>query len=521
MTTSREATYHPAMVNTIGEILPAAARRFGDKVALVVGAKAFSFAELELMSNRVANGLLSVGVEPGDRVTLYGPNCWEWLVAYYAIAKTGAVVNPISSMFTVEEVRYVVADSGARAVVASSEKGIPVLDLVGAASLSCVVLWGDEIPPGATSFTTWIDEASSDFVPVQRARGDLAAVCYTSGTTGHPKGAMQSHRAVVSAAVGTVVMGGRGPDDRIINSLPLPHVYGSCVFNAAMMAGSTLIIVPRFDAKEVMAAIAEHRATLMDGVPTAYYYLLAHPDFDDADLSSLTRCWVGGQTLPEAKAIEFTQRTGCPIHEVWGMTELAGAASANPVVGPNKPGTIGIAYPGNSMRVVDIDDPDVLLGPGERGELMFRGPLVMDGYLGNEDATRASIEPNGWLHSGDIATMDEDGYFTIVDRKTDMILTAGYNVYPAELERVLCMHPAVSLAAVSGVPDELKGELAKAYVVLKPDSAASADELVAHCRRHLAAYKVPRAVQFVDDVPITASGKIMRRLLTDIDDGTR
>ena len=211
MTTSRETTYQPAMVNTIGEILPAAARRFGDKVALVVGAKAFSFAELELMSNRVANGLLSVGVEPGDRVTLYGPNCWEWLVAYYAIAKTGAVVNPISSMFTIEEVRYVVADSGARAVVASSEKGIPVLDLVGTAGLSCVVLWGDEKPPGATSFTTWIDEASSDFVPVQRARGDLAAVCYTSGTTGHPKGAMQSHRAVVSAAVGTVVMGGRGP----------------------------------------------------------------------------------------------------------------------------------------------------------------------------------------------------------------------------------------------------------------------------------------------------------------------
>ncbi len=332
---------------------------------------------------------------------------------------------------------------------------------------------------------------------------------------------MQSHRAVISAAVGTVVMGARGPDDRVINSLPLPHVYGSCVFNAAMMAGSTFIMVPRFDADLVMAAIAEYRPTLMDGVPTAYYYLLAHPDFDDADLSSLTRCWVGGQTLPEAKAIEFTERTGCPIHEVWGMTELAGAASANPVVGPNKPGTIGIPYPGNSMQVVDIDDPNVVLGPGERGELMFRGPLVMDGYFGNDDATRASIEPDGWLHSGDIATMDEDGYFTIVDRKTDMILTAGYNVYPAELERVLCMHPAVSLAAVTGVPDEVKGELAKAYVVRKPGSTATADVLIAHCREHLAAYKVPRVVQFVDSVPITASGKIMRRLLSDIEDGTR
>ena len=509
------------MSETIGEILPEAARRFGDKVALVVGAATFSFSELDSMSNAVANGLVGAGVEPGDRVTLYGPNCWEWLVAYYAIAKSGAVVNPISSMFTVDEVRYVVADSGARVVVAASDKGIPVLDLIGTANLSSVVLWGDDVPEGATSFATWIDDAPRDFEPVKRGRGDLAAVCYTSGTTGHPKGAMQSHRAVIGAAVGTVVMGARGPGDRVINSLPLPHVYGSCVFNASMMAGSTFIMVPRFDAVEMMAAIAEHRATLMDGVPTSYYYLLAHPDFDDADLSSLTRCWVGGQTLPEAKAIEFTQRTGCPIHEVWGMTELAGAASANPVVGPNKPGTIGIAYPGNTMRVVDIDDPNVVLGPGERGELMFRGPLVMDGYYGNEDATRASIEPDGWLHSGDIATMDEDGYFTIVDRKTDMILTAGYNVYPAELERVLCMHPAVSLAAVTGVPDEVKGELAKAYVVLKPASTTTADVLIAHCREHLAAYKVPRTIQFVDSVPITASGKIMRRLLKDVDDGTR
>ena len=514
-------TYAPGMSETIGEILPEAARRFGDKVALVVGAATFSFSELDSMSNGVANGLVGAGVEPGDRVTLYGPNCWEWLVAYYAIAKSGAVVNPISSMFTVDEVRYVVADSGARVVVAASDKGIPVLDLIGTANLSSVVLWGDDVPEGATSFATWIDDAPRDFEPVKRGRGDLAAVCYTSGTTGHPKGAMQSHRAVIGAAVGTVVMGARGPGDRVINSLPLPHVYGSCVFNASMMAGSTFIMVPRFDAVEMMAAIAEHRATLMDGVPTSYYYLLAHPDFDDADLSSLTRCWVGGQTLPEAKAIEFTQRTGCPIHEVWGMTELAGAASANPVVGPNKPGTIGIAYPGNTMRVVDIDDPNVVLAPGERGELMFRGPLVMDGYYGNEDATRASIEPDGWLHSGDIATMDEDGYFTIVDRKTDMILTAGYNVYPAELERVLCMHPAVSLAAVTGVPDEVKGELAKAYVVLKPASTTTADALIAHCREHLAAYKVPRTIQFVDSVPITASGKIMRRLLKDVDDGTR
>ena len=506
---------------TLGELLPTAARRFAGRTALVVEEESFSFAELESLSNRVAHGLVSIGVQPGDRVTLYGPNCWEWVVGYYAIVKAGAVVNPISSMLTPEEVRYVVGDSGAQSAPDLGRQGTPLVGLVESGDLSRLVAWGDSSVAGATSFTAWLETEESDFSPVPRQPADLGAICYTSGTTGHPKGAMQSHRSVVGAAGGTVLMGARGPDDRVVNSLPLAHVYGSCVLNGAMLAGSTLIMVPRFEEKAVLAAISDHRATLMDGVPTAYYYLLAHPDFDRTDLSSLTRCWVGGQTLPSAKAIEFTERSGCPIHEVWGMTELAGAASANPVVGPNKPGTIGIAFPGNAMQVVDMDDPTVVLGPGERGELMFRGPLVMQGYYGKEEATRATIEPDGWLHSGDIATMDEDGYFTIVDRKTDMILTAGFNVYPAEVERVLCMHPAVALAAVTGVADEVKGELAKAYVVLKPGAAVTGAELVEHCRHHLAAYKLPRAVQFVDEVPITASGKILRRLLKDYDDGTR
>lgn len=508
------------MTSTIGQILPGAARRFGSRTALIVGDGSWSFAELEALSNRAANGLVRAGVEPGDRVALYGPNCWEWLVAYYGIAKTGAVVIPVNVMLTPEEVRYVVEDSGTRVVVASADRGEPLLDLRGTGNLEDVILWGDGLPGGTTSFASFLDEGDATFDPVERLGGDLAAICYTSGTTGHPKGAMQAHRAVIGAAVGTVLMGARGPSDRVINSLPLPHVYGSCVFNAAMLAGSALIMIPRFDAETVLRAIGEHRATLMDGVPTAYYYLLAHPDFDAYDLTSLTRCWVGGQTLPAAKAAEFEERTGCPIHEIWGMTELAGATSANPVAGPNKHGTIGIPYPGNAMRVVDPEDPTREMPVGERGELMFRGPLVMLGYYGNEAGTAATIEPDGWLHTGDVATMDEDGYFTIVDRMKDMILTAGFNVYPAEIERVLCAHPAVALAAVGGIADETKGELAKAYVILKPAAEVSREELVAHCRQHLAAYKVPRAIQFTTAVPMTSSGKVMRRLLTEIDDGT-
>jgi len=316
-------------------------------------------------------------------------------------------------------------------------------------------------------------------------------------------------------------MAARGPNDRIVSALPLPHVYGTCVFNSSIMAGATFIMLSRFEEREMLRAVSEHGATMIDGVPTVYYYLLAHPDFDKYNLSSLTRCWTGGQTLPAAKSREFSDRTGCPVHEVWGMTELAGPASANPAIGPNKRGTIGIAYPGNQMRIVDADDPSKVLGPNERGELMFQGPMVMDGYYGNEMATRQTIEPDGWLHSGDIATVDEDGYFTIVDRKKDMILTAGFNVYPAELERVLSMHPAVALAAVAGIEDEAKGELAKAYVMLKSGSNISQRALIEHCRAHLAAYKVPRALQFVADVPKTSTGKIMRRSLVDIDDGTR
>ncbi len=508
------------MITTLAEILPHAARKHADRTALIVENRRFSFRELNSMSNRVANGLVASGVKPGDRVSLFGPNSWEWLVSYYGIVKTGAVANPLNSMLTPDEVRFTVTDAGARAVIASPDKASMLLVLRGVGNLADVVLWGDAPIEGATMLGDWLQHGSADFSAPQRQPSDLAVICYTSGTTGHPKGAMQTQRSVVGAAVGTALMAARTAEDRIISALPLSHVYGSCVFNAAMMAGSTLIVIPRFNEVAVLSAIAQHRATLMDGVPTAYYYLLAHPDFDKYDLSSLTRCWVGGQTLPSAKSLEFTKRTGCPVHEVWGMTELAGATSANPVYGPNKPGTIGIPYPGNAFRVVDVDDADKEMPRGERGELMYRGPLVMQGYYNNPKGTAETIRPDGWLHTGDIATMDEDGYATIVDRKKDMILTAGFNVYPAEIERVLCMHPAVALAAVGSVPDEFKGELAKAYVILKPGAEVSRAALVAHCREHLAAYKVPRAVQFVASVPTTSSGKIMRRMLKEVDDGS-
>lgn len=509
------------MASTLAEIPPAAARLYGDRTALIVNEQRRSFRELDDQSNRIANGLVARGVRPGDRVSLYGANSCEWVAAYYGIAKTGAVLNPLSSMLTADELEFTVSDAGSRIVVASADKAEQLRALKASGQVENFVLWGVVQSDHADLLEDWLGSYPPEFEAAARDPSDLAVIAYTSGTTGRPKGAMQSHRSVVAAGVGTALMAARTAEDRVITALPLFHVYGSCVMNAAMLTGSTLISLPRFDAGAMLKAIATHRATIMDGVPTAYYYLLSHSDFDSHDLSSLRLCWVGGQTLPVAKSLEFTRRTGCPVHEVWGMTELSGATSANPIYASNKPGTIGLPYPGNAFSVVDMEDASREMPRGQPGELMYRGPLVMMGYYNNPSATAETVRPDGWLHTGDVAIMDEDGYATIVDRKKDMILTCGFNVYPAELERVLCLHPDIALSAVGGIPDEAKGELAKAYVILRPGAQVTGPALIAHCREHLAAYKVPRCVQFVEAVPMTPSGKIMRRMLATIDDGRR
>ena len=516
------------MLQTLGEVLPESARRFGDKTALVTGGRRFSFNELNELSNRLANGLRGIGVEAGDRVTLYALNSWEWIVSYYAIHKLGAVANPINVMLTPEEVGFVVGDCGAKVLIASRDKGEPLLGLTGGGaaggsegaggSLREIVLFGDGAPPaGAKAFDDLVAAGSPDMQVAPVPTDSLSTICYTSGTTGHPKGAMHSHRNVIVNTAMTAVLHMRTREDTVVTALPCPHVYGNVVMNASVLYGMTLVLLPSFDPAEVMAAIEEHRATLFEGVPTMFMYMLAHPEFDRFDLSSLTRCTVGGQTMPAAKMEEFERRAGCPLIELWGMTEIAGPGTTTPLYGENRHGSIGIELPHVECRIADIEDAAKTLPAGEVGELMVRGPIVMQGYYGNETATRETIEPDGWLHSGDLAREDEDGYFWIVDRRKDMILTAGFNVYPAELERVIAMHPAVALVAVGPQPDEMKGEIAKAYVVLKPGEAADEESIVAHCREHLAAYKVPRAIQFVDDVPKTSTGKIMRRELKTLD----
>jgi long-chain acyl-CoA synthetase len=273
----------------------------------------------------------------------------------------------------------------------------------------------------------------------------------------------------------------------------------------------------RFDPGEALGLIAEHRATMFEGVPTMYAMMLVRPDVDSHDLSSLTRCTVGGQTIATSVIEAWEQVSGAPLIELWGMTELAGLGTTHALYAPNVHGSIGVALPGVEVRVASFDDATATMPPGEPGELMVRGPIVMLGYYGNIAATAETIEPDGWLHTGDVAVADPHGRFSIVDRRKDMIITAGFNVYPAEIERVIATHPAVAMVAVGGEADELKGELARAYVVLRPGAAASEADIVEHCRPHLAAYKLPRSVRFVEDLPKTSTGKIMRRELRKLD----
>jgi long-chain acyl-CoA synthetase len=368
---------------------------------------------------------------------------------------------------------------------------------------------------------TWFGEllASKDAPPElpRPPASVLSTIGYTSGTTGHPKGAMQSHRAVFLNTAALFAIQTRTERDVMLSALPLPHVYGNIVMNGTFMSGGTLVLMERFDSGRALHAIEQHRVTVFDGVPTMYAMMLADPSMDQADLSSLRISVVGGQTMPIAKMEEWESRAGAPLLELWGMTELGGAGTANGVYAPNVHGSIGMALPGLEGRIAALDDARVTLPDGEPGELMVRGPFVMLGYYGNEKATRETIEPDGWMHTGDIALKDDEGHFFIVDRKKDLIITGGFNLYPAEIERVVASHPAVAMVAVGPVQDEIYGELARAYVVLRPGASATESEVIEHCRKHLAAYKLPRSVRFVPDLPKTSTGKVMRRELRKLD----
>ena len=507
------------MLSSIGGIPVAAAQRFGDKTAIVLPNRTLSFNELEALTNRCANALVNLGVKPGDRVTLYSGNCWEWIVSYYGALKMGAVINPINVMLTPTEVEFVANDCGAAIVIASYEKAVSIENVKAKSQVKELIAFGDEaLPAGIVSFNDMLADSSDDFTIGDIDIDSLSTIGYTSGTTGFPKGACLSHRSILHNVAMTALMHQRNEQDTVVTALPCPHVYGNVVMSGAIQNGMTLVLHPAFEEKAIMQSIQDHGATLFEGVPTMYMFMLNHPDFDNYDLSTLRCCTVGGQTMPKPKMEEVEQRFGCPLIELWGMTEIGGLGTTFASNGPVKHGSIGVALPYTDARIAHTEDASKTMPIGEVGELMIKGGIVMQGYYGNEQATSDTIEADGWLHTGDLASMDHDGCVFIVDRKKDMILTAGFNVYPAEIERVVAGHPDVALVAVGSIPDEAKGELAKAYIVPKTGVTPDSDSIIAYCREHLAAYKVPRAVQFVEDLPKTSTGKVMRRELKTLDD---
>ncbi|WP_406033251.1 AMP-binding protein [Nocardioides sp. NBC_00163] len=495
-----------------GDILRLSARRFGDKTALITAGGTFTYADLDDLAARAATGLRANGVQPGRVVSLYGPNTWQWIVAYHAALRAGAVVNPVNVMLTPPEMAFVVRDCGAVAVLTSADQFETIRAIADEDNAVGLVLALDS--EDERGFATLFDhEPLVDPAPVTPE--SMSTIGYTSGTTGHPKGAMQSQQAVLLNCSLTATMHGRTENDVVVTALPAPHVYGNVVINGTFLVGGTVVLMERFVAEEALALITKHRATMFEGVPAMYSMLLSSEALADADLSALRVCTVGGQTISMSTIDAWQEHSGAPLLELWGMTEISGLGTTHAVHSPRVPGSIGVSLPGVQVRVADLENVSLDAAPGTPGELMVRGPIVMMGYYGNEAETAKTIEPDGWLHTGDIATVDENGYFFVVDRRKDLIITGGYNVYPAEIERVLSAHPAVAMVAVGPVPDDVKGELACAYVVLRAGTSPSEAELIEFTRDKLAAYKRPRSVRFVSALPTTSTGKIMRRKLSE------
>ncbi len=500
------------MEQSVGALVTQAARKFGDKTALIVDGKTWSFRQLDQLSSALAGSLRARGVGKDSVVALYSPNCAQWVIAYYAVMKLGAVVSPLNLMLTASEAAYAIRDCKAVAVLGTLGKLVPLRNEMGAARVKLVSFTG-----GGAEIENFSDLLESEPGAVFPVEGigidDLSTIGYTSGTTGHPKGAMLSHRSILLNTAMTSTFHVRTEHDVVVSALPCSHVYGNIVMNSAIACGMTLVLHAVFDAKAILSSIEKYRATLFEGVPTMYLYLLSSPELGEYDVSSLTRCTVGGQTMSAYKMKEVESRLGVPLLELWGMTELGGLGATHPLYGPRRHGSIGVPLPFMQARIASLESREGALPAGEVGELQMKGPLAMQGYFGQPEATSEAIDRDGWLRTGDLAYVDDDGFIFVVDRLKDMVITGGFNIYPAELERVLCEHPAVAMAAVVGIPDETKGELAKAFVVLKSHAEADVEGLLEFCRQRLAAYKVPRLIEVVDDLPKTSSGKILRRAL--------
>jgi len=492
------------MHENLATILTDTAKRHGDRTAFKLDDVALNYALLDEASARIAGLLRQRGVAEGDRVGLMLPNVPYFPVVYYGILRAGGVVVPMNVLLKEREVRFYLDDPGAKLLFAWH--GFAEAAEAGAEDAGAERLL---VKPG--DFEQLLASQEPDRSVAGRAADDTAVVLYTSGTTGTPKGAELTHANLRrNCSIVTRKLGGFSEEDVLLGALPLFHSFGqTCAMNAGVGIGAMVTLLPRFDPDKALEIIERDRVTVFQGVPTMYNAMLHSDSTDGADTSTLRLCISGGSAMPAELMRAFEEKFGCIILEGYGLSETSPVASFNHPDHERKPGSIGTPIEGVEMKVVDAGGSD--LPAGEVGEIVIRGHNVMKGYWERADATEAAITRDGWFHTGDLARVDEDGYFFIVDRKKDMIIRGGYNVYPREIEEVLYEHPAVQEAAVVGVPDDALGEEVGAAVVLCNGESLGADELRAYVREQVAAYKYPRKIWFVDELPKGPTGKILKR----------
>jgi long-chain acyl-CoA synthetase len=523
-------THHATALN-LAAIVDHAARLMPDRVALTCAGRSMTYGELNAQAARVAAVLTGIGIAPGDHVALSCPNLPWFPIAYYGILKAGAVVVPLNVLLKPREIAYHLKDSNAAALLVF--EGTPELPLATMAKAACdeaqcrkllVMTLAPDAPspvPGAESLSQAMRAADRAAFDTRRRRmDDTAVILYTSGTTGHPKGAELTHANMLLNAAASrdmylpAIRGGMEQEVALV-TLPLFHSTAqTCLMNAGFLNGFRLVLMPRFEPAAVLDAMAREEVGLWIGVPTMYWALLQHVKTAGTDPSAVARnlrlCVSGGAAMPLEVMRQFESVFGVRILEGYGLSETSPVACFNQLHRPTRPGTVGQPIFGVDVRVVD--DEDRFLAVGETGEIVIRGPNIMKGYYNRPEATE-EVMRHGWFHTGDIGVVDADGYVSIVDRKKDMIIRGGFNVYPREVEEVMLTHPAIALAAVVGVPDERLGEEVKAFVVRRPGSDLSAEALIDWCRDQMAAYKYPRSIEFRDTLPVSPTGKILKREL--------
>ncbi len=524
-------------------LLEKAAREFPDRTATIFMGGKLTFRQLLDKVYRLAAALADLGLRKGDRIAVMLPNCPQMVISYYAVSKAGGVIVAMNPLYVEREIEHQIRDAGAKIIIGLDLLSQRIMNVREAAGLETCVWTGikDFLPfplnqlypikarkegtyvqapsgPGHHQFTELLKRYQPrppeiEFDPAE----DLCCLQYTGGTTGVSKGCMLTHRNMVVNATQVYCW---YPETRmgqevIMTVLPLFHSYGmTCCLNLASAIGATMVLQPRFIVEDILKAIDKWKPTLFPGAPTMYIAINSHPDVKKYNLKSVNACLSGSAPLPVEVQKKFEEVTGAYLSEGYGLSEASPVTHSNPLFGRRKEGSIGLPLPDTVSRVVDVETGGREVPVGETGELILKGPQVMKGYWNRPDETAQTIR-DGWLYTGDIARMDEDGYTYIVDRKKEMILAGGFNIYPREIDEVLYEHPAILEAAAIGVPDEYRGETVKVFIVTKPGHQLTAEEVIEYCRGKLARYKVPKYVEFRSELPRTIVGKVLRRVLAE------